>query len=43
MKNANVNDSFFSLWFKTTLTWILIFTSFIPISLYVTLEMVKVG
>ena len=31
------------LWFTKMLTWMLLCVSFVPISLYVTLEMVKFG
>jgi len=35
------NSNWFLLFVKTTGTWILIFTNFVPISLIVTLELVK--
>jgi phospholipid-transporting ATPase len=35
------NDSFMWQWFKNIGAWILIFTNFVPISLLVTLEVVK--
>ena len=36
-----MNLSFAELWVKNTFTWILIFTNFVPISLLVSLELVK--
>ena len=40
-KRDQWNTNWFLLFVKTTGTWILIFTSFVPISLLVTLEIVK--
>jgi len=40
-KNDPWNSNWFLLFIKTTGTWILIFTNFVPISLIVTLEIVK--
>lgn len=40
-KNDSWNSEWFLLFIKTTGTWILIFTNFVPISLIVTLEIVK--
>ena len=40
-KRDHWNTNWFLLFVKTTGTWILIFTSFVPISLLVTLEIVK--
>ena len=36
-------DTGVMLWFTKMLTWLLLCVSFVPISLYVTLEMVKFG
>jgi len=40
-KDDEWNSNAFLLFIKTTGTWILIFTNFVPISLIVTLEIVK--
>jgi phospholipid-transporting ATPase len=40
-KNDEWNTNFWFLWLKNTGTWILIFCNFVPISLLVTLELVK--